>query len=769
MTTYSNNSTEYRRFPFWGILLSGIFLLLIIRIYWDPSLSTSTSSTTLSSAYKDTWTKGQYIIWGPIWKYGFERIKKGEIPFWNPYQLCGQPYLVDFRTALFQPLHMLFWRIDFQTAYQWYIFLCLFLLGLGFLIWGRILEIPYPALLPGLVSLLFSSPTIAVQMSISFLSGSVWLVFLMGGVVYFLENSTGRSFLVLLFIWVALLLSGSIECITSGFILLLLFPLILEKLPMLSVSRTISSAFRNIAFVLILGLMITAFSWLPSVVWLVQTRGDLTTFQGFPIAIHFPTSLSEMLSSFYSTLTKPSISTLSLIYPGVICLVFLPSAFFDRELRRIVIFLGSLLLFFILLFFVNLELAHLLQRGMIIIIAVALSTLSGIGINRLLLKGRDVKSPYIWVSGIIVFSLTVFIIIVSSPWVKGISVILCLIIVPAMLIRIRKINNLLSILLALLCFLELFYMFRPFLPSSYTAEIKKYEEYAEFNKTLRYQTGTSRAYITSEPSSILWSENLGMYYHWQMLNGKDIPMDKRSQKWFEEASVISTDKNIPLTQRLNNPLIMLSGVQWAFVSMNENPPNDTDLKNWKKLERLPFINVYENMQSLPRCFWVEKYKITTSLDETIQILSAPEFSPLRECVLETEPAKDAILTIDKTEKELTSVEQTAEQKAECTILDETPEQISISVKAFNDGVLILLDTLTYGWHATVDNIPSKIIQANGIFRGVYINKGTHQVVFEYKVPAWNEGRIISIIGVIVSFIFTFMYLFFNKKREQPIY
>jgi hypothetical protein len=131
MSNTIHKVSEIRRFPFWGTMLGGLFLLLIIRIYWDPTLLSNVVQTTKS----ETWAQQQYTVWGPIWKYGFRRIEKGEIPHWNPYQLCGQPYLTDIRTSLFQPLHLIFWRTDFAYAYQWYIFLCLSLIGIGFLLW----------------------------------------------------------------------------------------------------------------------------------------------------------------------------------------------------------------------------------------------------------------------------------------------------------------------------------------------------------------------------------------------------------------------------------------------------------------------------------------------------------------------------------------------------------------------------------------------------------------------------------------------------------
>ncbi len=180
----------------------------------------------------------QYTVWGPIWKYGFRRIEREKIPHWNPYQLCGHTLSDRYTniTVSTPTSYILADRLCIRLSVVY--FPCLSLIGIGFLLWGRILEIPYPALLPGLVSLLFSGPVICAQMSLPYLSGSVWLLFLLSGLSYFVENYTARSFFVLLFLWTALVLSGSIECIVAGIFVLILFPFFFRTFPMLTMERS---------------------------------------------------------------------------------------------------------------------------------------------------------------------------------------------------------------------------------------------------------------------------------------------------------------------------------------------------------------------------------------------------------------------------------------------------------------------------------------------------------------------------------------------------
>lgn len=758
MSQMVNKVSEFRRFPFWGTLLGGIFLLFMIRIYWDPTLASNLSK----NEKKDVWTNQQYAVWGPIWKYGFDRIAKGEIPHWNPYQLCGQPYLVDTRTSLFEPLHLLFWRMDFAPAYQWYIFLSLSLIGIGFLIWGRILEIPYPALIPGLVSMLFSGPVICAQMALPLLSGSVWLIFLLSGMVYFLENYTPRSFLVLLFIWTALVLSGSVECIFTGIVMLILFPFIFRRFLPLSIERKSLFVIFKIIGILLLGIMISAFTWFPFISWQIYTRGNWTQFMSFPLSAHFPETIYMSLFQMALPIWSWDLPELPVLYPGLICLTFIIPAFFDREFRSIVVFHGLILLSFFLLFFVNLDLARILQQGMLVLVAVSFSTLSGIGFYRLLLKGRDLSSPYVWVSGILVFLLLIALIIIGNPWIKGVSILLLILLIPATVIRIPKVNSVLCILIALLGFIELYYLLRPFLPESYIPVIEKKDIYSESIRQLRYQTGTGRSVIISEPNSILWSENLGMYYHWQLVNGTELPMDKYTQLWMELLSNHKKEK----TELLNNPLITISGVQWAFASNTQKKGDkEKELKNWRKMEQIPFVDIYENTQPMPRCFWISHYKIVSSKEEVFNVLKSGEYSSFAECIIEAEEPISYSKKIPDTVS-ITSEENAATppDMVTASIQEENPEYISIQIRAPKEGFLVLLDTYSPGWKAFIDGELTQIYRTNGIFRGIPIPGGVHQVVFKYTSPGWNTGRIITLVAILLTLALLLIEKFLSKRQ-----
>lgn len=67
-------------------------------------------------------------------------------------------------------------------------------------------------------------------------------------------------------------------------------------------------------------------------------------------------------------------------------------------------------------------------------------------------------------------------------------------------------------------------------------------------------------------------------------------------------------------------------------------------------------------------------------------------------------------------------------------------KIHIQTDQTTDGFLVLRDVWLAGWEARVDNQPTEMYRVDGIFRGLLVPKGRHEVSFVYK-PAWIQKAI----------------------------
>lgn len=61
-------------------------------------------------------------------------------------------------------------------------------------------------------------------------------------------------------------------------------------------------------------------------------------------------------------------------------------------------------------------------------------------------------------------------------------------------------------------------------------------------------------------------------------------------------------------------------------------------------------------------------------------------------------------------------------------------KIALSVDLDGPGILVASNTYSPYWKCKVDGAEEDIFPADGAFWGVYIEKGWHEVVFEYRPP-----------------------------------
>jgi len=59
------------------------------------------------------------------------------------------------------------------------------------------------------------------------------------------------------------------------------------------------------------------------------------------------------------------------------------------------------------------------------------------------------------------------------------------------------------------------------------------------------------------------------------------------------------------------------------------------------------------------------------------------------------------------------------------------------------GYVVMLDSFSDDWRATADGQPATIVRANGLFRAVRLNPGSHVVEFRYRPRAFLAGAAVS--------------------------
>ena len=75
------------------------------------------------------------------------------------------------------------------------------------------------------------------------------------------------------------------------------------------------------------------------------------------------------------------------------------------------------------------------------------------------------------------------------------------------------------------------------------------------------------------------------------------------------------------------------------------------------------------------------------------------------------------------------------------------DTLTMQVDAGDGGFLVLSETWHTGWRATVNGEPSTLFRANGIFQGIALEPGVHDVVVRFTPAAFTWGAWISAVGI----------------------
>lgn len=96
------------------------------------------------------------------------------------------------------------------------------------------------------------------------------------------------------------------------------------------------------------------------------------------------------------------------------------------------------------------------------------------------------------------------------------------------------------------------------------------------------------------------------------------------------------------------------------------------------------------------------------------------------------------------------------------------QAVEIEATLQRRGILVLNDSNYPGWKVLIDGQPGEWFPANYLFRGVFLNAGTHVVRFEYRPKSFYLGTAISFLTFVLLAGFGFMRLRVRNQGGQKI-
>ncbi|RMF94120.1 MAG: hypothetical protein D6736_00625 [Nitrospinota bacterium] len=172
-------------------------------------------------------------------------------------------------------------------------------------------------------------------------------------------------------------------------------------------------------------------------------------------------------------------------------------------------------------------------------------------------------------------------------------------------------------------------------------------------------------------------------------------------------------------------------------------PHESDLgdtSRYRTVAVAPWngMKVVENVQFLPRAFWVPRASVLQGKEAVLQRLRSSDFHPRAEVILEVEPdEREAVQRL------ATSNRPGEGERGRVTILAYTPHRVSLQVESPRQGFVVLSDTYYPGWKAFLDGVPTRIFRADYAIRAVAVEEGRHRIDFVYDPWTVKAGALIS--------------------------
>ncbi|MBP9500829.1 MAG: YfhO family protein [Candidatus Promineofilum sp.] len=151
------------------------------------------------------------------------------------------------------------------------------------------------------------------------------------------------------------------------------------------------------------------------------------------------------------------------------------------------------------------------------------------------------------------------------------------------------------------------------------------------------------------------------------------------------------------------------------------------------------VKIYENLDAQPRAFIVHDWRWTggaqaAGVDEAVALMADPDFDPRASAVIAGSPA---------------GPEPSGDGLGIVEIIHYSPEAIRLLAESDRDVLLVLTDAYYPGWEATIDGRPATIERVDGLFRGVFVPPGVHEVEFYYRPASLRTGMAITALGLLV--------------------
>ena len=732
VSSSNNQSTLYRDGTALGILLCALLLIYFPVVFGNKVMF---STDTLYFNF-------------PMYHYLHQAYHDGFIPFWNPNQFAGLPFMAVLQTAVFYPPSLIFFLDDFTLAFNLNLVLHHGVLVAGTYVLTRFWGFSPVAALCSSLTALLGGFFLSISTFSNHFHSAAWFPLFFFCFEKFLKQQSIRYFLLSIGVCALQILAGSPEYSILSTLLIFSHTLLIRR----KTSRALKNIFL-LGLVVLSALAITAFQLLPT--WLFA-RESIRDF-GMEYVHHArwsmdPSALTHLL--FATPATQPQLlpgqggspGFLNSIYMGIVPASCLAGALWllksDRLIRFwwVTFWMG---IFFALgkfnpLYHFFFDWAPLLHKfrypeKFLFISAFSLTVLAGASVD-FLLRGSAVEptrfKKFLWtllvllaVGGVLygfhpeaksiypllflaLFSLAGGLLLwkrIASPAFAGIALLIILIDLMTHNQNLMSFAN------------RKYFDEAPPVVAALTQGRMNSRVFSQFNllKNPQHPSSPSQFTVTLldyQDMKNLLDKSIGTIYGLQTVAG-NLGAETKDQGIYNHIFTRATlQKQLRILERFNVQQLITAD-QWQTAS-------DGSLAH-------PTVLVSE-IDALPRAFLVPAAQV---LDRRLipETYFSSEFNP-REQVLISESL---------------TTETISGFQGEVLRIKYHPNRVEIQTRQNGSGFLVLLDAYYPGWKATVNGNEITVLRGNHFFRALPLSEGSHQVVFYYEQEGFQAGLIIT--------------------------
>ncbi|HZQ29624.1 MAG TPA: YfhO family protein [Patescibacteria group bacterium] len=719
------------------------------------------------------------------WKFlAIEMIKKGEMPFWYPYNFSGNPLLANFQTGAFYPFNILMLIFPFLTGWTLYIISAPILSAFFMYLLLREFKITKLSSLFGGFAFAFSS-FMVIWMEYGNIGHTfLWLPLALLWTHRFLKKFEYRYLFFLSLTLVMSFLAGFVQSFFYLFVAVWVYflaRLFTEK--SFNIGRF---ALFLIATLFPLGL--GALQLLPTTeLFLDSSRGNYTLSQiqhllnpwWYMITLVAPNYFGHPASGnywFYGTYIE------RVSYIGLVPLILaIYAAFNFRKNKEIIIFGGIAL--FCLLVTTDLFITKYFHAIPIPVISTAVPTrmlslwefgaiiLSAFGLDYFR-KRQNKKALYFAFGLIFIFLVVGWIFVAVAPKIFGTNLNYLVTTKRNLMLPTVFYFSFLTLsflwfhrrfkpatfLICLLTFIDLFYFFQkitPFSPKEFvypkTSVISFLQKNAGINRFWGYGSGyvESNFQIMDKTYSPEGVDPLHLKRYTRLIEvsrkGEFVKELPRPDANILPGYGVDSLKNNIFRQRI----LDLVGAKYILHKSGDSFPDNLTFPvgAYNFIYHDGHYQIYENKNVVPRIGLFGEYIVEPDREKIILKIGdeSGKFNLNKTLILE----------------EKVPLQISPDENAKVEVKNYEENRSSFITSAKTNTLFFLSDNYYEGWTVKVDGRAAKIYRADYTFRAVPLTAGRHEVVFEYNPKSFQLGTEVSGISLL---IFAGLSVVFFKKK-----